>query len=78
MMLAPDFHCWLDYAPYGLDSARKYKVMLEAMRQLTQWHAQQCAKYQQVMKTLKVDPARLVQLEDELIYLFGFSRSSSC
>lgn len=63
MILAPDFHRWLDYAPYGLDSACKNKVMLEAMRQLTQWHAQQCANYQQVMKTLQVAPARLERLE---------------
>ena len=43
MMLAPDFLPWLEYAPYGLEAARKHELMLQAMRQLTQWHAQQCA-----------------------------------
>lgn len=64
MMLAPDFLRWLDYAPYGLDSVRKHEAMLKAMRQLTQWHADQCANYQQILKTLQVAPARLERLED--------------
>ncbi len=64
MMLAPNFLHWLDYAPYGLDSARKHDLMLEAMRQLTRWHAEQCTNYQQVIDTLHVDPARLERLED--------------
>lgn len=64
MIQSPDFLHWLDYEPYDLDSADKHKVMLEAMRQLTQWHAQQCASYQQVMDALQVVPARLDRLED--------------
>jgi phenylacetate-coenzyme A ligase PaaK-like adenylate-forming protein len=63
-MLSPDFHHWLDYAPYGLDSARKRKVMLEAMRRLTEWHVEQCIGYQQIMKTLQVAAGRLERLED--------------
>lgn len=64
MRLAPDFLHWLDYAPYGLDSARKQGFMLEAMRQLTQWHIEQCANYQQVLDVLQVVPANLERLED--------------
>ncbi len=66
MMLAPNFIHWLDYAPYGLDSARKHELMLEAMRQLTQWHAEQCANYQQITETLQVDPDRLERHAYEL------------
>ncbi len=64
MMLAPDFLHWLDYEPYSLDSTSKQKVMLEAMRQLIQWHAEQCLGYQQVIQALQVEPSRLERLED--------------
>jgi phenylacetate-coenzyme A ligase PaaK-like adenylate-forming protein len=64
MMLAPNFLHWLGYEPYGLDAARKHEVMLKALRQLTQWHAQQCPDYQQVMEALQVVTSRLERLED--------------
>jgi len=64
MMLAPDFLAWLEYEPYGLDATRKHELMLQAMRQLTQWHAQQCADYRHVMQALQVAPAHLDRLED--------------
>ena len=64
MTQAPDFLHWLDYAPYGLDAQRKRTALLEAMRQLTQWHAAQCVEYQRILQTLQVDPSRLRHLED--------------
>jgi phenylacetate-coenzyme A ligase PaaK-like adenylate-forming protein len=54
----------LDFEPYGLDSAGKHEVMLDAMRQLTRWHASQCVNYQQILKTLQVVPDRLQRLQD--------------
>ena len=64
MSLAPDLLNWLDHEPYGLDSAQKQVVMLEAMRQLTQWHTEQCASYRRIIDALQVVPARLERLED--------------
>jgi phenylacetate-coenzyme A ligase PaaK-like adenylate-forming protein len=64
MMPALDNLHWLDFEPYGLDSVRKHEVMLAAMRELTLWHAQQCAEYHQVMQALQVTPANLDRLED--------------
>lgn len=64
MMLAPNFLHWLDYAPYGVDSARKHELMLESMRQLTQWHAEQCPNYRHVIEALQVNPACFKRLED--------------
>lgn len=64
MIRAPDFLPWLDYAPYGLDAGRKHKLMFQAMRELTQWHTQQCTEYRQVMQALHVTPVRLENLED--------------
>ncbi len=64
MMLPPDFLPWLEYEPYGLDARRKHELMLQAMRQLTHWHAQQCAAYHHVMQGLQVAPADLNRLED--------------
>lgn len=64
MILAPDFLPWLEYAPYSLDAGRKHELMLQALRQLTQWHSQQCADYHRVMQTLQVTPANLNRLED--------------
>lgn len=64
MRLAPDFLHWLDYAPYGLESTKKQTLMLEAMRQLTQWHMERCLNYQKVMDFLQVVPTNLERLED--------------
>jgi phenylacetate-coenzyme A ligase PaaK-like adenylate-forming protein len=64
MINAPEFNHWLDYAPYSLSSVDKKTVMLEAMRQLTQWHADKCTSYQKVLETLQVDPTCLERLED--------------
>jgi phenylacetate-coenzyme A ligase PaaK-like adenylate-forming protein len=63
MMPSPDFLHWLEFEPYGLNSSRKQLVMLEAMRQLTQWHTEQCANYRQVIECLQVDIARLVNID---------------
>lgn len=62
-MPSPDFLHWLEYEPYGLSSSRKHVVMLEAMRQLTQWHTDQCANYRQVIESLQVDLTRSINLE---------------
>jgi phenylacetate-coenzyme A ligase PaaK-like adenylate-forming protein len=64
MMLAPDFLDCLEYAPYGLGAEKKHNFMLQAMRQLTQWHSQQCPNYHQVMQALQITPSRLECLED--------------
>lgn len=63
-MPSPDFLHWLYYEPYGLSSSRKQVVMLEAMRQLTQWHTKQCADYRKIMEAMKVVPDCLERLED--------------
>ena len=64
MMLALDFQRWLDFSPYGLDSARKRQEMLDAMSLLTQWHANRCPEYLRVLEILQVDPYQLDSLED--------------
>ena len=63
-MQAPNFQHWLDYPPYGLDMVQKHEAMLEAMRQLTQWHVARCAGYQRILQALQVAPNRLLRLED--------------
>lgn len=63
-MLAPEFLDWLDLEPYGTASERKAEIMLDAMVQLTQWHAQQSADYCRVIQALQVDFSRLDRLED--------------
>ena len=64
MMPAPNFLPWLEYGPYGLDAARKHQLMVRAMRELTQWHTQQCTEYRRVMQALQLDLASLENLED--------------
>ena len=64
MILAPDFLDCLEYAPNGLGAEKKHNFMLQAMRQLTQWHSQQCPNYRQVMQALQITPSRLERLED--------------
>jgi phenylacetate-coenzyme A ligase PaaK-like adenylate-forming protein len=64
MMLAPDFLHFFEYSPYELESARKHKLMLEAMHQLTLWHAQQCISYQQILEAMQVDTSGLENLKD--------------
>lgn len=63
-MPSPDLLHWLVYEPYGLSSSRKQVVMLEAMRQLTQWHTKQCADYRKIMEAMEVVPDCLERLED--------------
>lgn len=64
MMPVPDFLRWLEYAPYGVEAARKHDLMLEAMRQLTQWHAQHCESYHKVLQTLQVKPGHFRRIQD--------------
>jgi phenylacetate-coenzyme A ligase PaaK-like adenylate-forming protein len=64
MMLAPDFLDCFEYPPYGLGAEEKHDFMLQAMRQLTEWHSLQCPNYRQVMQALQVAPSRLKRLED--------------
>ena len=64
MIEAPDFHRWLEYAPYGITKDRKHDLMLEAMRLLTQWHALECTGYRKIIETLQVAPTSFVRLED--------------
>lgn len=64
MKFAPDFNNWLAYEPYGLSSSQKQVIMLQAMRQLIQWHVKQCPNYAQVMHAFDVLPASLERLED--------------
>ncbi len=47
-----------------MNAERKQVLMLQAMRQLTQWHAQQCADYHRLMQAMQVTPAHLDRLED--------------
>ena len=64
MIQAPDLNSWLEYAPYGVEATRKHGLMLEAMRQLTRWHANRCESYQRVLQTLQVMPDHFQNIED--------------
>jgi phenylacetate-coenzyme A ligase PaaK-like adenylate-forming protein len=64
MMFSHDLVHWLNYAPYSLDYVRKKVLLVEAMRQLTQWHIEHCESYKKVMDTLQVVPSNLKRLED--------------
>ena len=63
-MFEPNFSKLLELPPYGVGSERKRKIMLEAMRELMQWHMQQCFEYRRVMKALNVSPGDINRLED--------------
>lgn len=63
-MASSDLVHWLDYEPYGLSSSHKQMIMLQAMRQLIQWHTKQCADYRKVIEALNVVPDCLERLED--------------
>ena len=64
MIPVPDFLRWLEYAPYGVEAERKHDLMLEAMLQLTQWHAQNCTSYHHVLQTLQVKPGHFRRIQD--------------
>ena len=64
MTKAPDFSPWLDYSPYGFAAKEKSANLLDAMRQLTQWHDSQCDSYRRILQTLRIQPSSLQQLKD--------------
>lgn len=64
MMTAPDFVRWLNYEPYGVRAKDKANLLLGAMRELTQWHAQRSSDYERLLQTLQVQPDRIQLLED--------------
>jgi phenylacetate-coenzyme A ligase PaaK-like adenylate-forming protein len=51
-MNAPDFTKWLEYDPYGFNARQKSAALIEALSQLTQWHASQCSKYRGILNAL--------------------------
>ena len=64
MISAPDFTSWLDYAPFAFAAEEKSALMLDAMRQLSVWHASQCDSYARILSALKVQPNNLTHLQD--------------
>lgn len=63
-MNAPDFSDWLDYAPYAFGSEQKSALLLNAMRQLTQWHTTQSETYRRVLAGLPQQTLQMLRLED--------------
>jgi phenylacetate-coenzyme A ligase PaaK-like adenylate-forming protein len=64
MISVPDFSKWLDLSPYQLRSPEKMTFLLDAMCELTQWHAQQSNEYRSVLRALQVEPQKIERLED--------------
>ena len=51
-------------APYALPKAEKEKLLLSAMRELTEWHRHRCVSYQRYLDAIGYDPAGVKTLEN--------------
>ena len=51
-------------APYALPKAEKEKLLLSAMRELTEWHRHRCVPYQRYLDAIGYDPAGVKTLEN--------------
>lgn len=51
-MNSPDFARWLDLEPYSLGAEEKRPIFTDALRKLTQWHAEHCREYQHILNLL--------------------------
>jgi phenylacetate-coenzyme A ligase PaaK-like adenylate-forming protein len=63
-MKAPDFSKWLDYDPYGFDASQKSSLLVDALSQLTEWHASQCQKYHNILNAINANRAPINKLSD--------------
>ena len=59
--MVEDFHK-LD--PYALPKAEKEKLLLSAMRELTEWHRHRCVPYQRYLDAVGYEPAGIKTLEN--------------
>ncbi|MBN3002812.1 hypothetical protein JW897_03600 [Chromobacterium alkanivorans] len=63
-MSAPDFSPWLELGAYSLDAAAKSAALSAALRELTQWHADQCPEYARILALQGMKDASAGGLED--------------
>lgn len=63
-MKVPDFTNWLQFEPYGLNSAHKSPLLTQALADLTIWHADQCEEYRRILSAVGVHPENIKKIGD--------------